>query len=91
LYYIRGRSVPITLLVFEQVLGECRGGAVFLCHVERGFLKFMVFGKATIRRWGFSKDGRRVFGDLDKFCGNDRIEPDEVGEHLFSFRILHGE
>ena len=56
LYYIRGQSAPITLLVFEQVLTEHCCGTVLLGHMERGFFKFMVFGKATIRRRGFAED-----------------------------------
>ncbi|MDO9034425.1 MAG: hypothetical protein Q7U51_04395, partial [Methanoregula sp.] len=65
--YIRGQSVPITLLVFEQVLAKYCCGTVLFGHLERGFFKFIMFGKATIRRRGFSEDGRCVLGDLDKF------------------------
>ncbi len=46
-YYTRGQSVPITLLVFEQVLAKHCCGTVFLCHGERGFTEFIVFGKAA--------------------------------------------
>ena len=90
LYYIRGQGVPITLLVFEQVLGEHRCGTVLLCHVERGFFEFKVLGKATFRWRGFSEDGRCVLGDLDEFGRDHGIKPDNVGEHLFGFRVLHG-
>jgi hypothetical protein len=81
--------VPITLLVLAEVLGEHGPGPVFLRHRERSTAERMVFGKAACGRRAFPEDRGGVLGYLDELGCDDCIEPDEVGEHLFYFSVLH--
>ena len=82
-------TVPITLLVFTEVLSEHGSGPVFLRHGKCSTTERMVFGKAACGRRALVKYRGGVLGYLDEFGCDDGVEPDKVGKHLFCFCILH--
>jgi len=83
------QSLPITLLVFCEVLGEHRTGPVFLRHTKCGFTECVVLLQAAFGRRGFPEDSRTILSYLDEFCCNEGIQPDQISEHLLNFLVLH--
>ena len=89
---IFSRELPITLLVFSEMLHEGSAGPVLLGHFQGNLAKGVVFCDTALRRGRFPRDRRGVLGDLDQFGSNDGIEPDKIGQHLCVFGsvgILH--
>lgn len=83
--------IPITLLVFAEVLGEHGPGPVFLCYGKCGAAEPMVFGDAAFGWRTFAKDRRGILGYLDELGSDDGIKPYKVGKHLFCLFVLHAE
>jgi acyl-CoA thioesterase len=65
-----------TWLVF---LGDCKGMGT----------QIGMFTKACGRGRSIPEDSRAVLGDLDQFGRDQRIQPEEVGEHFLQFILLH--
>jgi hypothetical protein len=73
--------------VLFYVLPEFRSRQGAVGDIERHGPEVCVLRKAALRDIPFPEDCRGVFGDLDEFGGDERVQPEEIPEHLPEFFI----